>query len=330
MKRVLPALMSLWLLCLPMISPQAQTPSKEKSASKAMEYAAQGSQAYLKRDYKKAIEFYSKALELEKKEPTLDRNIWRVVVDNLGLSYGITGDNQKAKEIFEYGLSRDDKYPMFYYNLACASAEMNDLDSAIANLKRAFQFKDNMIPGEQVPNPETDDSFTRFLNNERFRQTLEELRASGPAVIALAVPKAAWKLTFPGQSLTMVNQQLKPDGQSGYFVLVDNANNMTVSAFIEPAVKCKSSKECRDWVWKLGNPSWKNPKNVVLSELGDISYFEFLLPEVAGRPIKQQNMYAEYVVKNYWVDLHVSKVEYKPEEHKLFEDLIKSIKFEDK
>jgi tetratricopeptide (TPR) repeat protein len=301
MKRVLPALMSLYLLCGAMISPRAQTTSKEKIAKQTMQYASQGSGAYLKRDYKKAIEFYSKALELEKEAPTLDQTVWRVVVDNLGLSYGLSGDNKKAKEIFEYGLSRDDKYPMFYYNLACAYAEMNDPDNAITNLKRAFEFSENMMPGERIPDPATDDSFTRFQGNEKFRRALEELKAAKPAALILTVPKAPWRLTFPGQSLTPVTQQVKPDGKNGYFVLIDNTNKMTISAFIEPAAKCKTSKDCRDWVWKLGNPEWKNPKNLVLSEVGEISYFEFLLPEIAGIPIRQQNMYAEYVVGNYWV-----------------------------
>jgi tetratricopeptide (TPR) repeat protein len=90
------------------------------------------------------------------------------------MSYGISGDNKKAKEIFEYGLSKDDTYPMFYYNLACAYAEMNDLDNAIINLKHAFEYKENMIPGERIPNPSTDDSFSRYLNNEKFRRALEE------------------------------------------------------------------------------------------------------------------------------------------------------------
>jgi hypothetical protein len=55
----------------------------------------------------------------------------QVLVDNLGMAYGITGDLKKASEIFEYGLSKDDTYPMFYYNLACTYAEMNDLDNTI-------------------------------------------------------------------------------------------------------------------------------------------------------------------------------------------------------
>ena len=143
-----------------------------------MRLVAQASAAYLKQDYKKAIQLYSKVLDLEGKLATLDKNAWRVVVDNLGMSYGISGDNKKAKEVFEYGLSKDDAYPMFYYNLACAHAEMNDLDNTIKNLRLAFNYKANMIPGEQMPDPAGDDSFARFLSDPRFRKLLEGIGAS--------------------------------------------------------------------------------------------------------------------------------------------------------
>ncbi|MGH9931421.1 MAG: hypothetical protein ACREA9_19615, partial [Pyrinomonadaceae bacterium] len=135
------------------------------------------SAAYLKQDYKKAIQLYGKALDLERKQPTLDKNIWRVVVDNLGMSYGISGDNKKAREVFEYGLSKDAAYPIFYYNLACAHAEMNDLENAIKNLRLAFSYRANVIAGEQMPDPARDDSFARFLNNPQFRKLLEEINS---------------------------------------------------------------------------------------------------------------------------------------------------------
>lgn len=157
---------------------KSEDPATAKLAKETLKYASQGSAAYLERDLKKAIQYYSKALELEKKEPTLDKNIWIVVVDNLGMSYGISGDNKKAKEIFEYGLSKDDTYPLFYYNLACAHAEMNDVDTAIKNLRLAYKFQANMIPGEHLPNPATDSSFTRFLNNEKFVKALKEMQAN--------------------------------------------------------------------------------------------------------------------------------------------------------
>ena len=83
-------------------------------------------------------------------------------------------------------------------------------------------------------------------------------------------------------------------------------------------------------VWKAGNPSWENPQQVVQSEIDGVSYFEFLMPTFRGEPIKQQNMYAEFVRNGYWVDLHISKVLYQPEDHALFERLVKSIRFEPK
>ena len=76
-----------------------------------------------------------------------------------------------------------------------------------------------------------------------------------------------------------------------------------------------------------GNPAWENPRNVVLGEIGDVSFFEFLVPSFRGQPIHQQNMYAQFVVNGFWVDLHISKVLYTPDEHKLFEDLVKAVKF---
>lgn len=141
-----------------------------------MAYMKEGSAFYLKNDFKSAIGPYGKALELEKKQSSLDKALWHVLVDNLGMSYGITGDLKKAKETFEYGLSKDDKYPMFYYNLACTYAEMNDLENTITQLKRAFEYRQNMLAGESIPDPAKDDSFQRFMRNERFLAVLNELK----------------------------------------------------------------------------------------------------------------------------------------------------------
>jgi hypothetical protein len=148
--------------------------------------------------------------------------------------------------------------------------------------------------------------------------------------IGITVPAAPWTITLPGDKLIVEEKQIKPDGRQGYFLISDNKNKVEISLFIEPAAECKNSKECRDMVWKLGNPSWENPQNVVLSEIEGISFFEFLIPSFRGKPVQQQNMYAEFVVDGYWVDLHISKVLYKLQDHEIFERLIKSVKFEPK
>jgi hypothetical protein len=154
--------------------------------------------------------------------------------------------------------------------------------------------------------------------------------ASDERRLSFTVEAAPWMLTFPAADFKVAQRQFKPDGRSAYFMLNDNKSNLNVSFFIEPVQNCNSSKACRDMVWKLGNPSWENPQNFSQSQLGDIYYFEFLIPSFRGQPIKQQNMYAEFVVDGYWVDLHISKVLYESSDHRLFEELVKSIKFDAK
>jgi hypothetical protein len=155
-------------------------------------------------------------------------------------------------------------------------------------------------------------------------QTLNEERLS------LRVPGAPWTLTLPKGDFVIQTQHLKPDGRSGYFSMNDERNKLTVSFFIEPVSDCKDSKACRNMVWKLGNPAWEKPQKVVEAEIGDVSYFEFFMPSFQGIPVKQQNMYVEFVRDGYWVDMHLSKILYKPEEHELFERVVKSVRFDPK
>lgn len=153
----------------------AAAPAGADARARVMGLMREGSAHFLAGDYRAAIGPYSQALELEKKEPRLDKNLWRVLVDNLGMAYGITGDLKRAKETFDYGLSKDPTYPMFHYNLACTYAEGGDMDAAIASLRQAFAHKANMIPGERIPDPRTDDSFARFMKDEKFRAALKEI-----------------------------------------------------------------------------------------------------------------------------------------------------------
>ncbi|HEY5884981.1 MAG TPA: DUF4019 domain-containing protein [Pyrinomonadaceae bacterium] len=148
--------------------------------------------------------------------------------------------------------------------------------------------------------------------------------------IKITIPGAPWALTFRNKHLSVEDRQVKPDGRHGYFLLSDNQNKITISMYVEPADKCKSSKECRDMVWKAGNPTWENPQNVVMGEIGEVSFFEFLMPSFRGMPVQQQHLYAQFVVDQFWVDMHISKISYQPKDHKLFEEIIKSIRFQPK
>ena len=160
--------------------------------------------------------------------------------------------------------------------------------------------------------------------------TVANVAAADEKRIELIVPGAPWALTLPAGDFVVQQQQLKPDGQAGYFYLIDEKRLLGVSMFIEPVKDCRDSKSCRDMIWKAGNPSWVNLQNIVQSEIEGVSFVEFLIPEFQGKAIRQQNIYAEFVRDGYWVDLHISKALYQPDDHKLFEQVIKSVNFEPK
>lgn len=102
----------------------------------------------------------------------------RVMRDQAVMSYGISGQGAKARDLIEKGIAQDPDYPMNYYNLACADAGENKLEQAKIHLKQAFDRKANMIAGEPIPNPTKDDSFLPYKANRDFWAFLEHLEAS--------------------------------------------------------------------------------------------------------------------------------------------------------
>jgi tetratricopeptide (TPR) repeat protein len=134
-----------------------------------------GSFFYLQKNWPRAIEQYEKALDLERTKKALPQAEWRVLVDNLGMAYGISGDLQRAKRMFEFGITQDPEYPMFHYNLACSDAELNDLDNALQDLRAAFRYRANSIPGEGMPDPAKDSSFEKYMNDPRFKAEAQQL-----------------------------------------------------------------------------------------------------------------------------------------------------------
>ncbi|MCU1284926.1 MAG: exported protein of unknown function, TPR-like [Acidobacteriales bacterium] len=131
---------------------------------------------YQKQDYKTAAVHYQKALDLEKQEPIFDQRLSRVLIDQLGMSYGISGDWAKSKEVLEYGISRDPGYPIFYYNIACGYGEQKDQTNALVFLKKAFERKKNVNKGERMPDPLTDDSFRNFVSDPAFVKEVKAMQ----------------------------------------------------------------------------------------------------------------------------------------------------------
>jgi tetratricopeptide (TPR) repeat protein len=317
------------MLMLTCLNAAAQTP--DVTANPRLR---QGMFAYISGDYKRAIPQLDAALEELKSTPGFEKTpLWRALVDSLGMAYGITGDLKTAKATFDYGVSKDPTYPMFHYNLACTFAEMNERDQAIAALKHAFTMKASRNPGEAMPNPAKDSSFARYLKDKAFIAALEEIRTTGrrsPDRLDFTATAAPWVVSMAAEDFEISESRQAQDGKVSYFLLSSAKTGLTASVFIEPADECKDSKSCRDLIRASNLPAMPGAQNVSSSEIGAVSVFEYFLPEFQGQPIRQHHLYAEFVQDGFWVDMHISKVLYERDDRKLFEALVKSVKFEKK
>lgn len=142
----------------------------------SFDYAAEGSKAYLIRDYRTAIRAYQKAVDLEKQTRSLNQTTFRIVVDNLGIAYGVTGDIDRSMDTLKYGISQDPEFPMFYYNMACGYGERGKMDESLEQLRLAYKYKANMILGESFPDPLHDSSFRKFVKDKKFTDALRQMQ----------------------------------------------------------------------------------------------------------------------------------------------------------
>src|SRR5262245_7157108 len=63
--------------------------------------------------------------------------------------------------------------------------------------------------------------------------------------VAFTVAEAPWMVSLDSKNLEIKDQQINRDNKSGYFLMYNEKDSLTVSLFIELAVKCKTGDECR-------------------------------------------------------------------------------------
>jgi hypothetical protein len=145
------------------------------AAANSLDHFRAGSAPYLQGRYAQAIPHYQQALALEQATQRLDKPLWRLLIKNLGVAYGKTGDLARSRTTFVYGLSQDPDNPQFHYNLARIFAQMNDRDGAMQSLDAAFRSHQGRNLDEPIPDPRQDVSFRRFMLDPAVRTLAESL-----------------------------------------------------------------------------------------------------------------------------------------------------------
>ena len=125
--------------------------------------------------YADALGPYERVHTLERTAKVLSSDQRRIVTDQLVMAYGISGQLKKAHELLDDAIARDPEYPLNYYNLACAFSEEGNKSKMLANLDLAFHHKDHVLKGEQMPDPRSDSSFQKYIQDTDFIKLMKTL-----------------------------------------------------------------------------------------------------------------------------------------------------------
>jgi tetratricopeptide (TPR) repeat protein len=142
----------------------------------SLDFYHKGRPYYMAADYKKAAEFYGRAVELERRERRLGERMWRELVEDTARAYGASDDLGASQATIEYGLSREPNNPRFHFVMAVIHATRDDLDQTIAALEKAFQHKSALGDDQRLPDPRKHPPFQRFAKNEKFRQATKNMK----------------------------------------------------------------------------------------------------------------------------------------------------------
>lgn len=134
-----------------------------------------GQALFRQQKYADSVRPYEKVRDLEQGGNNLSSDQHRIVVDQLAMAYGISGDLKKSRALLEDAIRQDPEYPLNYYNLACAFAGESDKGKALANLSLAFHHKDQVLKGEKMPDPRADSSFQKYVRDADFIKLMKKL-----------------------------------------------------------------------------------------------------------------------------------------------------------
>jgi tetratricopeptide (TPR) repeat protein len=296
---------------------------------------------YLKNDFRRAAELYEKVLQRQGEANRLNQNSWRVLIDQLGMSYGQSDRPQKTQELLEWAIPLDPEYPMFYYTLACAFAEMGDPEKALANLRSAYQYRSNMLPGETFPDPKKDPSFKKSLKDNRFRSELEKIASGGielpqdrgpdhfppeDRMLVLSLPGLSWSLEITEPGFKITKQETNKRGDGSMLMATNDQTGVILSAFLEKAPFAGDAKACRDYYWGLDERSLEGLQNVRKFERGQTAVIEY---EIGISGMSQKNARAFLAHNGYWIDVHLSKISMGSEKEDPFSRVLERIGIKD-
>ena len=150
-------------------------------------------------------------------------------------------------------------------------------------------------------------------------------RAGTVTNLTLAIPGADWALEFNAPGFVLQKSGFSPDGTAAQLAAVDLANNIIISAFVEPAIDHGDARQCRDYYWSNSLAEPLARYDVSRSETNAFAIIEYFEENPDGSKPGPKNLHAYLATNDCWIDIHLSKPGFMLADRDRFNGILQSI-----
>ena len=145
----------------------------------------------------------------------------------------------------------------------------------------------------------------------------------------LQLPDKPWALVIDLPGFVLDEQWPGRNGTRRMVRAHDPDTHVIVSAFLERNPDLASKEQCRDLYWAKLQKSPFTYSDVTMPTRGSMALVRATVAESQGRPIRQQNVHAHLFRAGVCMEIHLSKVLYEPDDERLFEAVLRTVRFAD-
>jgi hypothetical protein len=146
---------------------------------------------------------------------------------------------------------------------------------------------------------------------------------------ALQFPEHAWQLQIDLPGFVLAERRAGPKEPHVMFRANDPDTGVVVSAFLERNPEFTSKEQCRaHYTAKLLKGPFVH-SDVEQVTRGRMAIWRAMMQELRGVRLSQQNVHAHLFRDGVCVEVHLSKVQYEPNDERLFEAVLRTVRFSD-
>lgn len=118
--------------------------------------------------------------------------------------------------------------------------------------------------------------------------------------------------------------QFNKNVDSRMIYVANEENGLMMSIYLDKAPNKGDANAGREYHWKYLQTNPLKRDDVKMSSFRGMPMLEYIVKEVQNTKIDQKNYFAFMSKDDIWMYIHLSKVQFVPEDQKLFEDVLQT------